>query len=84
MNTLSVTKGAPHPNAARLFAEFVTSPEGQGLIADRDYVPAAPHVPAKDPSLKPDGVRFRAQFFSPEELEASVPRLGAIYKQLFR
>ena len=84
LNTLSVTKGAPHPNAARLFAEFVTSTEGQRLIGERDYVPAAPDVPAKDPSLKPDGIKFRAIFFSPEELEASVPRLAAIYKQLFR
>ena len=84
LNTISVTKGAPHPNAARLFAEFVTSKEGQQVIAARDYVPAAPDVPAKDPDLKPDGVKYRAIFFSPEELEASVPRLAAIYKQLFR
>ncbi len=84
LNTMSVTKGAPHPHAARLFAEFVTSKEGQQLISARDYVPAAPDVPAKDPSLKPDGVTFRAIFFTPEDLEASVPRLAAIYKQLFR
>jgi iron(III) transport system substrate-binding protein len=84
LNTISVTKGAPHPQAAKLFTEFVTSKEGQSLISARDYVPAAPDVPAKDPGLKPDGTKFRAIYFSPEELEASIARHAAIYKQLFR
>jgi ABC-type Fe3+ transport system substrate-binding protein len=84
LNTMSVTKGAPHPNAARLLMEFVTSTEGQQLLASRDYVPASPDVAAKDPALKPDGVRFRAIYFSPEELEGAMPRHAAIYKQLFR
>jgi iron(III) transport system substrate-binding protein len=84
LNTVSMTKSAPHPNAAKLLIEFLTSDEGQKLIADRDYIPASPSVPAKDPALKPDGKHLRAIYFSPEELEASVPRNAAIYKELFR
>src|SRR3989338_6843024 len=38
-----LVKGAPHPNAARLFIDFVLSREGQQAIAEANY-----YVPRKD------------------------------------
>ena len=38
---IGVAKSAPHPNAARLFAEYVLSPEGQQLFASMGRVPAS-------------------------------------------
>jgi len=33
---MAVMKGAPHPNAGKLFAEFLLSEEGQNLFAERE------------------------------------------------
>jgi iron(III) transport system substrate-binding protein len=38
---VAVAKGAPHPHAALLFADFVLSPEGQKLLADMGRVPSS-------------------------------------------
>lgn len=38
---IAVARTAPHPNAALLFADFVLSPEGQGLLNKLDRVPAS-------------------------------------------
>ena len=38
---IGVAKNAPHPNAARLFADFVLSPEGQRLFESLGRVPAS-------------------------------------------
>ena len=37
---IGVAKNAPHPNAARLFAEYVLSPEGQTLFESMGRTPA--------------------------------------------
>jgi iron(III) transport system substrate-binding protein len=37
---IGVAKHAPHPNAARLFSEYVLSPEGQKLFESMGRVPA--------------------------------------------
>ncbi len=49
MSLISIVKDAPHPNAARLLVEFMLSDEGQKVMADNDYMPASPAVPAKVP-----------------------------------
>lgn len=41
---IGVAKNAPHPNAARLFSEYVLSPEGQQLFESMGRVPASPAV----------------------------------------
>jgi len=38
-NGVAVMKRAPHPNAAVLFYDFEISPEGQRILAKRDFVP---------------------------------------------
>ncbi len=84
LNGISVTKGAPHPNAARLFVEFMVSAEGQKIVAANDYIPADPDTPAADPDMKPDGKSLRAQYFNPEELEAGMSGWADVFNQLFR
>ena len=81
---LSLTAGAPRPNAGKLFIEFLMSEDGQKLYRDADYLPVDPNVPPAVPELRPDGVKFRAIFMTPEQINQSLPKWGAIYKDLFR
>jgi iron(III) transport system substrate-binding protein len=80
----SLTKAAPHPNAGKLFLEFLVSPEGQKLYREADYMPIDPEVPAKDPSMRPDDKTFKALYFTPEEIFETMPKWAAIYKDIFR
>jgi hypothetical protein len=41
-------------------------------------------VAPRDPTLRPDGVKFRAINFSPEEVDASMPKWKKVYDELFR
>ncbi|MGZ5048879.1 MAG: ABC transporter substrate-binding protein [Usitatibacter sp.] len=41
---IGISKNAPHPNAALLFADFVLSPEGQRLFESMGRVPASTKV----------------------------------------
>jgi ABC-type Fe3+ transport system substrate-binding protein len=84
MNTSSVMKNAPHPNAAKLFMAYLVSEEGQRLFAAEDYLPVHPKVQAKEPSLVPDGKRFSGLFFTPEESESQMEEWQKIFRATFR
>ena len=84
LSVFSIVRGAPHPNAAKLFLEFLLSPEGQAIVRDADYMPVDPAVPPNDPSLRPDGVTFRAKYFRPEEIDGKLMEWGRIYNDIFR
>jgi iron(III) transport system substrate-binding protein len=43
-NGVGVAKNAPHPHAALLFYDFELSPEGQRIIADREFVPTSTKI----------------------------------------
>ena len=43
-NGIAVSNKAPHPHAAVLFYDFEISPEGQGVLAKRDFVPTSKKV----------------------------------------
>ncbi len=79
----SVTREAPHPNAGKLFVDFVTSPEGQAVIRDADYMTIDPATPPRDPDMVLDEKRFHVVYFTPEQLEESIPKWMAIYKEMF-
>ena len=81
LTAASVVKDAPHPNAARLLVDFLVSPEGQTIFRDLDYVPASPAVPPKDPGVRPDGRTLRAQAFTPEEIDAEMPKWTEIFNE---
>ncbi len=43
-NGVAVAKKAPHPHAAVLFYDFEISPEGQKILAGRDFVPTSKKI----------------------------------------
>jgi ABC-type Fe3+ transport system substrate-binding protein len=57
LNGVGLTAKAPHPNAARLLVEFLTSKEGQTLISSFHRVPARRDVPSDPPRLS-QGLTF--------------------------
>ncbi len=50
--TISISANAPHPNAARLYAAWVQSEDGQRTIAEMNYVPAQAKYQNSQPILK--------------------------------
>ena len=84
MNTSSVMKNAPHPNAARLFVEFNLSDEGQKIYAAAGYIPASPSVPAHTATLKPDAGHYATRIMSPAEFQERSAEWIAVYKRLFQ
>jgi ABC-type Fe3+ transport system substrate-binding protein len=80
---LGILKG-PHPNAGRLLADFLVSDEGQAIFRDADYTPVAPGVPPKDPSLRPDGVTFKAVTYSPEKLDENLKHWMQVFAETLR
>ena len=83
LSVFSLTKG-PHINAGKLLIDFLVSEEGQKLFKDADYMPVDPAVPPSDPALRPDGVKFRAKFFTPEEVDQNLPVWNKVYTEVFR
>ncbi len=84
LNVASVARDAPHPNAAKLFLDYMISAEGQKIFADNDYLPANPKVSAKDKSLIPDGVTIKRMAFTPEEIEDNMPAWNKTFREIFR
>jgi len=84
LSVVSIPKNAPHPNAAKLFEDFLVSKEGQKAYQAAEYLPADPAVPALDATLKPEGGKFRSRFFSPEETAEKLPHWKKVYDEIFR
>ena len=81
---VAIMKDAPHPSAARLLTEFILSDEGQKVMADNDYLPADPDVPARIAALKPDAGHFQANYISPDISRDGLAKWTAIYHEVFR
>jgi ABC-type Fe3+ transport system substrate-binding protein len=84
LTTVSIVRDAPHPNAAKLYVDFLLSDEGQTVFRDNYYIPASLHVPAKDPRALPDGSLMRGQFFTPEEVNAQISNWQKMVTDIFR
>ena len=84
LSVASVVKNSPHPNAAKLLVDFITSREGQQVFRDADYIPAHPDVAALVPTLKPHEGKFRVQFFTPEQTEEHMPDWKKVADEFFR
>src|SRR5207245_8812328 len=68
LQVAGVTAGAPHPNAGRLFLDFITSRAGQEIFREANYIPMHPDVPAKDPAMKAEQGGYKSIVLSPEEI----------------
>ena len=84
LQVAGVSRGAPHPNAARLFVDFMVSRAGQNIFREADYLPMRPDVPAKIPELKPEQGGFNAVIYGPETVDADTERWAKIYDDIFR
>src|SRR5215470_5978467 len=82
INAISIPEKAPHPNAARLFVDFVLSKEGQNLLRGLRRIPARPDVLPDPPSLTKGLNLYAAR---PEGLienyNLSVTRFDEIYNK---
>mgnify|MGYP001001607468 CR=1 FL=1 len=83
-NVSALVKNAPHPNAARLFLDFLLSDEGQTVFRDASYIPAHPSIASKLPPLKPGGEKFKLLLISPEMSAEHLPNWTKIYTELFQ
>jgi iron(III) transport system substrate-binding protein len=84
LQVAGVTKAAPHPNAAKLFLDFMVSRTGQEIFRDNDYLPMHPDINAKIPELRPEQGGYRAVVYSPDEIDTESVRWAKIYEELFR
>jgi iron(III) transport system substrate-binding protein len=84
LNVAGVLKDAPHPNAAKLFVDWLVSEEGQQLFRKEYYIPVDPDIAPIEPRIRPDGKTFRAIYFTPEEVDASMDKWVKVFKDLFR
>jgi ABC-type Fe3+ transport system substrate-binding protein len=83
-DAIALLKDAPHPNAARLLMEFLTSEEGQQVLRQADYLPALPSVPALSPGLRPEDGGFQANYLSPAAVDRDMPHWSRVVSDLFR
>jgi iron(III) transport system substrate-binding protein len=84
LDAVAILKGAPHPNAARLLVDFLTSEDGQRVLQKADYLPAMPSVPAMKSGLRPEDGGFEATFLKPDEIHDRIPGWIKIVGDLFR
>jgi ABC-type Fe3+ transport system substrate-binding protein len=84
LDGIALLKDAPHPNAAKLLMEFLTSEEGQQVLRQADYLPALPSVPALSPGLRPEDGGFQATYLSPPRVDRDIPHWNRIVSDLFR
>ena len=83
-HTIGVTSGAHHPNAARLFIDFVVSKEGQEIFRQAGYLPARPDMPPLSSKISPELAGFPVNVIAPEELERNLVHWSQVYDHIFR
>ena len=65
---MAIAKDAPHPNAAKLFTEFIFSKESQQLLADKEGLYTG-HPDVTYPADKPKLKDFKLLTPNADELE---------------
>jgi iron(III) transport system substrate-binding protein len=75
-NGVGVTRKAPHPHAAVLFFDYEISPEGQAILAKRDFVPTSRKI---DTPLN----RIPMRFVNPATMLDEADKWTKLYQQLF-
>ena len=75
-NGVGVAKKAPHPHAAVLFFDYEISPEGQQILAKRDFVPTSKKV---DTPLN----KIPMRFVDPAQMLDQADKWTKLYQQLF-
>ncbi len=83
---MQITKGLTHPHAAMLLVDFILSKEGQTILAQAEYFPARPDVPALESlnRIVPNVAKIRENFITPEDFNKYAESSEQIYQDLFR
>ena len=74
---VSIAKDAPHPAAARLWANYLLSPEGQAGVAANWRIPVNPAVEPKEKGLK-DRSSYKV-LVAGEDITETTPELTKLY-----
>jgi iron(III) transport system substrate-binding protein len=84
--TMVIVKGARHPNAALLLADFVLSREGQQILADAEYFPVRSDVTPQPAlaSVIPARAGVAELFLDPDRLNQNTARSEKIFEELFQ
>jgi ABC-type Fe3+ transport system substrate-binding protein len=80
----AIMKNAPHPNAARLFLEFIFSPEGQTTLEQGAYLATRADISSKYSQLKPGPKTFNSIVFGPEAAKEGLPKWKSIFDATLR
>ena len=86
VSTFQIIRGAPHPYAAMLFAEFLLWPDGQSVLRDAGYFPANVKV-EPDPTYTrviPRLAAVKENAFTPEDMIEWSPRSNELWGNYFR
>jgi iron(III) transport system substrate-binding protein len=76
--SVGMLKGAPHPNAALLWARWVASEEGQRVYAQAGETPAHPNVEPVDK------VRPAAAYMLGQDDVKEFPKYEKLWKEIFQ
>lgn len=83
-HSVSMVKNGPHPNAGRLFIDFLMSEEGQNVFREAGYIPTNPKVPPKLPELSPLSGGFAVEWILARDIVDVMPEWIRIYNELFK
>lgn len=84
LGAIFLARKAPHPNAAKLFIEYLCSQEGQMLVREAGYPPADLHVPPKEPGISPITAGFKYRMLTPADAGEPLAKWVGIYNELFK
>lgn len=80
---VALIKGAPHPNAAKLFLEFFMSKDGQEILAKGGYIPSRPNTETTLPEILPENTKYKVSAVDVEQIYKSMPAQRDTFKRLF-
>ena len=78
----AITNSSPHPNAARLFTDFIFTKEVQQFLADSEAL-YVPHPEVTYPADKPKLADLKLLTVDPEELEGRNEEIKKRFREFF-
>jgi len=82
-NAALLIRGAPHADEARLFIDFLTSPEAEQILAASDAAQYPLHPGVKGPELLPAFEGLRVMDVDYAEVGRKLPEMDAAIKKIF-
>lgn len=79
IHPVGISAKAPHPNAARLFIDFVLSKRGQELVRGMNRIPDRIDTPPEQTRLM-EGIK---PAFAPVEVLEEFPKYGKMFDEIF-